>query len=150
MHRQDPPANDRIIRIEDLHKSYRDTLAVSGVSFHVQAGRILGLVGPNGAGKTTIIRAACGIHPPTQGTISIAGWDIVENPVKAKRHLAYVPDDPNLFNTLTVWEHLRFMASAYNIRDDFERRGEELLTKFELAEKRHTPAEELSRGMRRK
>jgi len=150
MHREDPPANNTLIRVEDLHKRYHDTLAVSGVSFHVQAGQILGLVGPNGAGKTTIIRAACGIHPLTQGRIAIANWDIVKHPVKAKRHLAYVPDDPKLFNTLTVWEHLRFIASAYNIKDALERRGEALLTQFELTEKRHTPAEELSRGMRQK
>ena len=147
---EDPPADEMVIHIENLHKRYGDTLAVSGVSFHVRAGQILGLVGPNGAGKTTIIRAACGIHPPTQGRISIAQWDIVKDPAKAKRHLAYVPDDPKLFNTLTVWEHLRFMAAAYNIKDDFEHRGEELLTQFELIEKRHTPAEELSRGMRQK
>jgi len=147
---EDAPANDTLIRIEDLHKRYRDTLAVSGVSFQVRAGQILGLVGPNGAGKTTIIRAACGIHPPSQGRISIADWDIVKHPAKAKRYLAYVPDDPNLFNTLTVWEHLRFMAAAYGIKDDLKRRGEELLTQFELTEKRHAPAEELSRGMRQK
>jgi len=150
MHTEDPPANDTLIRIEDLHKYYNDTRAVSGVSFHVRAGQILGLVGPNGAGKTTIIRAACGIHPPTQGRVAIADWDVVKDPVKAKRQLAYVPDDPKLFNTLTVWEHLRFIASAYKLKDALERRGEALLGQFELTEKRHTPAQELSRGMRQK
>jgi ABC-2 type transport system ATP-binding protein len=147
---EDPPVNDTLIRVDDLHKHYQNTVAVSGVNFHVRAGQILGLVGPNGAGKTTIIRAACGIHPPTQGRIAIADWDVVTHPVQAKRQLAYVPDDPKLFNTLTVWEHLRFIASAYNIKDELERRGEALLTQFELTEKRHTPAEELSRGMRQK
>lgn len=146
----DEPTADPIIEIEDLHKSYRDTVAVAGVSFVVHAGQTLGLVGPNGAGKTTIIRAACGIHPPTAGRILISGRDVVKRPVDAKRRLAYVPDDPKLFGTLTVWEHLRFIASAYDVQDQLNEYGEQLLAKFELTDKRSTMAEELSRGMRQK
>lgn len=139
-----------IIEIDDLHKNYNETIAVAGVSFSVNAGQTLGLIGPNGAGKTTIIRAACGIHPPTAGSIHIDGCDIIKQPVQTKQRLAYVPDDPKLFGTLTVWEHLRFIASAYNVEDKLDEYGTELLTKFELTEKRSTMAEELSRGMRQK
>lgn len=142
-------ANDPLIQIEGFHKSYRQTEAVRGVSFAVAAGQTLGLVGPNGAGKTTTMRAACGIIPPTLGRLVIAGHDVAADPVPAKRELAYVPDDPNLFDTLTVWEHLQFIAAAYRLKS-FDARATELLKRFDLLEKRNTVAQELSRGMRQK
>jgi ABC-2 type transport system ATP-binding protein len=138
-----------VIAVEDLHKAYRDTVAVAGLSFEVSAGEILGLVGPNGAGKTTTLRAVAGIIPPTQGRLRVAAQDVVASPVAAKRELAYVPDDPRLFDALTVWEHFEFIASAYRVVD-FQRRAERLLQEFELTEQRHTVAQELSRGMRQK
>jgi ABC-2 type transport system ATP-binding protein len=138
-----------LIRVDDYHKVYRDTVAVAGLSFEVPAGAILGLVGPNGAGKTTTMRALAGIIRPTRGRLLIAGHDVVANPLAAKRELAYIPDDPKLFDVLTVWEHLEFIAAAYRVAD-FVSRGEALLTQFELVEKRNTLAQELSRGMRQK
>ena len=139
----------RVIQVVDYYKTYRDLTAVAGLSFEVPAGAILGLVGPNGAGKTTTLRALAGIIPPTKGRLMIAGRDIVAEPVAAKRQLAYVPDEPKLFDTLTVWEHLVFIASAYSV-DDFEPKARQLLDLFELTEKRDTIAQELSRGMRQK
>ena len=137
------------IFVEDFHKTYGDTVAVAGLTFQVAPGEILGLVGPNGAGKTTTIRALAGILNPTQGRLAIAGHDLAVDPVAAKAALAYVPDDPKLFDRLTVWEHFRFMASAYKLRD-WTGRAETLLTQFELNEKRDALAGELSRGMRQK
>src|SRR3954470_24931353 len=107
------------LEVIDYHKNYLDTVAVSGLSFSVHKGQILGLLGPNGAGKTTTMRAVCGIIPPTRGRLSVAGHDVTVDPVAAKRELAYVPDDPKLFDALTVWEHLRFVASAYRV-ENFE------------------------------
>ena len=124
-------------------------MAVEGLSFTVQPGEILGLLGPNGAGKTTTLRSLVGIIPPTQGKLSIDGEDIVESPVAAKLKTAYIPDDPHLFDSLTVWEHLRFVADAYRIQN-YEETGERLLDLFELTEKRNTLTQELSRGMRQK
>ena len=95
------------------------------------------------------MRALAGIIRPTRGTLSIAGHDVVTDPLAAKRELAYIPDDPKLFDALTVWEHLEFIASAYRVAD-FAPKGEALLQQFELVEKRHTMAQELSRGMRQK
>lgn len=138
-----------MINVVGFEKAYQSTLAVSGLSFEVKPGDILGLVGPNGAGKTTTMRAISGIIPPTRGTISVGTHDVVNDPVAAKRLLAYVPDDPKLFDALTVWEHLEFIASAYKVRD-FEPRAESLLARFELTEKRDALASELSRGMRQK
>jgi ABC-2 type transport system ATP-binding protein len=138
-----------LIRVDDYHKAYRDTIAVAGLSFHVHAGAILGLVGPNGAGKTTTLRALAGIIRPTRGALAIAGHDIVADPLAAKRELAYIPDDPKLFDALTIWEHLEFIASAYRMAD-FAPQGEALLRQFELVDKHDTIAQELSRGMRQK
>ena len=138
-----------LIRVEDYHKTYRETVAVAGLSFEVPAGVILGLVGPNGAGKTTTMRVLAGIIRPTRGTLMIAGHDVVNDPLAAKRELAYIPDDPKLFDALTVWEHLEFIASAYRVAD-FIPKAEALLQQFELVEKRGTMAQELSRGMRQK
>ena len=90
--------------------------------------------------------ASCG-RPP--GRLSIRGCDIAADPVAAKQQLAFVPDDPRLFDSLTVWEHLEFIAAAYRV-PDFAAAAEPLLEQFELTEKRNTVARELSRGMRQK
>ncbi len=138
-----------VIVIEDFHKTYRDTVAVAGLSLHVRAGQILGLVGPNGAGKTTTLRSLCGIIPPTRGRITIAGFDLATHPIQAKSRLAYIPDDPKLFDMLTVAEHLEYMAAAYRV-PDAEARSARLLDQFELTSKQGALAQELSRGMRQK
>ncbi|MBI1388130.1 MAG: ATP-binding cassette domain-containing protein [bacterium] len=138
-----------LIQVDNYHKSYNEFDAVSGLSFQVNAGEILGLVGPNGAGKTTTLRALVGIIPPTSGALFAAGFDIVKQSVEAKRELAFIPDDPRLFDSLTVWEHLEFIAAAYRLQN-FETYGEALLRRFDLLEKRDVFANELSRGMRQK
>ena len=138
------------IVVEDYHKIYDKVVAVAGISFEVKPGEILGLVGPNGAGKTTTLRALAGILTPTKGRLFIDGHDVVKDPIRAKQALAYVPDDPNLFDNLTVWEHLRFIASAYRMAPGWESAGETLLKQFELTEKRNELTSALSRGMRQK
>jgi ABC-2 type transport system ATP-binding protein len=137
------------IVVEDFHKNYGQTVAVSGITFRVEPGEILGLVGPNGAGKTTTLRALAGILNPTRGRLSIADHDLALHPVQAKQALAYVPDDPRLFDALTVWEHFQFVAAVYGLTE-WTRRAEILLEQFELTEKRHALCAELSRGMRQK
>jgi ABC-2 type transport system ATP-binding protein len=137
------------IEVHDYHKSYGATIAVAGISFDVAPGEILGLVGPNGAGKTTTLRALAGILTPSRGRLLINGHDLAREPVAAKRALAFVPDEPHLFESLTVWEHLRFVAAAYRV-PDWTRLAEPLLEQFELVEKRDALASELSRGMRQK
>src|SRR5207248_3948883 len=127
----EPPA----LLAEDFHKSYGDTVAVRALSFTVPPGTVLGLVGPNGAGKTTTMRALAGILAPTRGRLAIAGHDLSREPVAAKAQLAYVPDDPRLFDHLTVWEHLRFVAALYRV-PDWEAPAVALLAQFELTEKR--------------
>ena len=137
------------IVVNDYHKLYEGVTAVSGISFEVQPGQILGLIGPNGAGKTTTMRAISGLIPATRGSLSVAGLDVQQTPVEVKHRLAYVPDDPKLFPHLTVEEHLAFAAAAYKV-ENADRKAAELLRVFELADKRKVAAKDLSRGMRQK
>ena len=138
-----------MIKVEAFSKSYGDFAAVKNLSFQVGSGDILGLVGSNGAGKTTTLRTLSGIIGPTSGSLKVAGHDIVTDAIAAKQCLGYIPDDPRLFDTLTVWEHLAFSAAAYGVAD-FEPGAEDLLQAFELNGKRDTLAHDLSRGMRQK
>ncbi len=138
-----------MIEVSDFSKTYDEREAVAGLSFRVDAGDIVGLVGPNGAGKTTTMRAIAGILRPTAGRVTVAGFDVVSDPVPAKQRLALVPDDPHLFSSLTVWEHLEFTAEVFGT-EDWIHHGERLLEQFELADRRETLADELSRGMRQK
>src|ERR1043166_1572925 len=138
-----------MIVVRDLAKLYGDFPAVRSISFDVAPGEILGLVGPNGAGKTTTLRCLAGIIAPTAGTVAIAGHDIQRDAIPAKRALAFIPDEPHLFDYLTVEEHLRFIARLYGVAD-VETRMPTLLAELELSEKHRALPGELSRGMRQK
>jgi ABC-2 type transport system ATP-binding protein len=138
-----------MIDVRDLTKLYGTFTAVSGLSFDVGPGEVLGLVGPNGAGKTTTLRCLVGIIAPSQGTVAIAGHDLARDPVAAKRALAFIPDEPYLFEYLTVAEHLKFIARVYGV-SDADTRAPVLLRELELADKADVLPGELSRGMRQK
>ena len=138
-----------MIAVRELTKLYGSFRAVDSISFDVGPGEVLGLVGPNGAGKTTTLRCLAGIMRPSRGTIGVGGHDIQTNPVAAKRALAFIPDEPHLFDYLTVQEHLRFVARLYGVADA-ERRIPGLLEELELSEKLTTLPGELSRGMKQK
>ncbi len=138
-----------MITVRNFRKSYGDLVAVHDLSFEVGPGDILGLVGSNGAGKSTTLRTLSGIIGPTSGSLAIAGHDIVTASIEAKQRLGYIPDDPRLFDTLTVWEHLAFSAASYGVAG-FEDIAEVLLQSFDLARKRDALAHDLSRGMRQK
>jgi ABC-2 type transport system ATP-binding protein len=138
-----------MISVRALTKLYGDFAAVRGVSFDVGAGEVLGLVGPNGAGKTTTLRCLAGIIAPSSGTVTIAQHDIQADPIPAKRALAFIPDEPHLFDYLSVEEHLRFIARLYGVADVEARMGP-LLDELELGDKRRALPGELSRGMKQK
>jgi ABC-2 type transport system ATP-binding protein len=138
-----------VIEVDELSKSYGETLAVDGLSFTVEGGEVLGLIGPNGAGKTTTLRSLAGIIHPTAGRIRLAGHDLADDPVAAKRRLAFIPDEPHLFEHLTAGEHLQFVARLYGV-EDAEARSAALLDELELAEHREKLPDQLSRGMKQK
>ena len=138
-----------MIEVSGLTKLYGDFVAVDDLSFSVGPTEVLGLVGPNGAGKTTTLRCLTGIVAPSKGRVAIAGHDLRVEPVSAKARLAFVPDEPQLFDYLTVEEHLRFMARLYNV-ETAPTRIPPLLAELELSEKQRSFPTELSRGMRQK
>lgn len=138
-----------MIEVDDLQKLYGDFPAVQSLSFEVRPGEVLGLVGPNGAGKTTTIRSIAGIIIPTSGRILIDGHDLRQDPVAAKSALAFIPDEPHLFEYLTVEEHLRFIGRLYRM-GDVGPRIPGLLDELDLSDKRDALPGELSRGMKQK
>lgn len=139
-----------LLWVDALYKYYREFLAVNGVSFALWPGEVVGLVGPNGAGKTTILRCITGILRPTQGTVICGGYRVDSQPTQAKPLMSLVPETPNLYELLTVEEHLRFIHMAYGEQDQFEKRLAELLRSLDLEEKRHSLVTTLSKGMKQK
>jgi ABC-2 type transport system ATP-binding protein len=136
-----------MVQVDGLTKLYGELSAVSELSFPLQPGEVLGLVGPNGAGKTATLRCLSGILSPTRGTVHVGGHDIVRDAIAAKKQLAFFTDEPRLFDYLTVWQHLNFIARIYQVAD-YEKIGNELLTELELANKKNALPGELSRGMK--
>jgi ABC-2 type transport system ATP-binding protein len=138
-----------VIEVSQFCKAYDEAIAVQSLSFSLQPGEVLGLVGRNGAGKTTTLRALCGIIPPSAGSLTVGGFEVSQDPIELKKLTAYVPDDPQLFDDLSVEQHLKFQASVYGIRNPGPHIAQ-LLEMFELEPKRHARASALSRGMRQK
>ena len=138
-----------MVQVEGLTKLYGEFTAVNELSFSIQPGEVVGLVGPNGAGKTTTLRCLAGIIPPTRGTVRVCGHDLASDAMAAKKQLAFFTDEPRLFDYLTVWQHLNFVARIYQVAD-YENIGKELLEELELANKREALPGELSRGMKQK
>jgi ABC-2 type transport system ATP-binding protein len=141
--------NGPALHVSELGKVYGELRAVQGLSFDVRPGEIVGLVGPNGAGKTSTLRCVSGILPPTSGAIHICGVDLKARPVQAKQALAFIPDEPKLFDYLTVKEHLNLVARIYGV-EGWEPRAKELLGELELEGKELSLPAELSRGMKQK
>lgn len=139
-----------MLKVEGLVKYYKRHLAVDSLSFEVGNGEIVGLLGPNGAGKTTILRCVTGIVQMTEGTVEVDGVNLATNEEEVKRRIAFVPEVPTPYELLTVWEHLRFIAMAYQTMDCFEKNVEALLERFDLAEKRNDLVLSLSKGMKQK
>jgi ABC-2 type transport system ATP-binding protein len=138
-----------VIEVDGLTKLYGDFPAVQSLSFRAAPGEVLGLVGPNGAGKTTTLRSIAGIIAPSAGTIRVAGHDLRADPIAAKSALAFIPDEPHLFDYLTVEEHLVFIGRLYGVADAQSRMAP-LLDELELAARRTSLPPELSRGMKQK
>ena len=138
-----------MIDVCGLRKVYEDHLAVDGLTFSLAPGQVCGLVGPNGAGKTTTLRSLAGLIRPTAGKISVAGCDPERDEIELKRRVAYVPDDPPLFDDLSVQAHLELIGRVYRVAN-YHQRAAELLDRFDLLPKANAATTTLSRGMRQK
>ena len=147
--REGAPEEEPALIVRSLSRHYEGTPAVDRLSQRVAPGELLGLVGPNGAGKTTTLRSIAGVLPLQEGEIRVDGHDVAREEVAAKRALAWVPDDPQPFESLTVDEHLAFTARLYGI-EGWREKADALLARMQLEEKREALGGELSRGMRQK
>ncbi|MFN7019426.1 MAG: ABC transporter ATP-binding protein [Fimbriimonadales bacterium] len=136
--------------VENLTKSFKGFRAVDEVSFRVEPGEIVGLLGPNGAGKTTTLRCITGILKPDTGRIQIGEYDLATQEQQAKRQLAFIPELPNPYELLTVREHLKLVAMCYDTLSIYEQHADELLQRYELADKANALAGTLSKGMKQK
>ncbi len=139
-----------LLAVNGLHKYYRDFAAVQNVSFAVGPGEIVGLIGPNGAGKTTVLRCIAGVLRPTAGDIYCAGYNLATQTREAKLALSLVPETPNLYELLTIREHLRFVHMAYGETNDFDTLAEGLLQQLDLWDKKDALITTLSKGMKQK
>lgn len=139
-----------MLQVLGLIKEYKNFRAVNNLSFEIRPGEIVGLLGPNGAGKTTAMRCVSGILKPNGGQILINGFDVAMDQARAKSRLAFVPEMPSLYELLTVDEHLRFVAMCFNTMYVYEAKGDELLQRYHLMEKRNDLVATLSKGMRQK
>jgi ABC-type multidrug transport system, ATPase component len=135
-----------MLTVSNLSKKYGKVLAVDKVSFSVPSGQIGILLGPNGAGKSTIIKSVASLHK-YEGTIEINGYPARE--LEAKKSFGYVPEIPNLYEALSVREHVEFIRRAYN-SDVTDEEIEELFIRFELDDKADKLGNELSKGMMQK
>jgi ABC-2 type transport system ATP-binding protein len=139
------------IEVRDIVKTFGDFKAVDGISFEVRKGEIFGLLGPNGAGKSTLIRMMVTLLPPTSGTATINGFDVVRKADDVRRSIGVIPQAMTSDLELTVYENLLIFAKLYGVpRDARERLIAELLAAVELTQWADKPVKNLSGGMRRR
>jgi ABC-2 type transport system ATP-binding protein len=140
-----------VIEVEELHKSYRELIAVDGVSFNASAGEIFGLLGPNGAGKTTTIGCISGLLAPTSGGIRVMGHDVVRDGMAAKAVLGVVPQEIALYEDLSAIENLSYWGGAQGMRNPLLRdRIREVLELTGLQDRAREPVKRFSGGMKRR
>ena len=140
---------EKVIKIENLNKSYGDIEAVKGISFEIYKGEMFGLVGPDGAGKTTTIRILCGLVNPDGGSAEVLGQNVTKNRKKIQNQIGYLSQKFSLYGDLTVDENIEFFADIHGVKN-FEDRRNELLEFTRLTPFRTRLADNLSGGMKQK
>lgn len=140
-----------MLTINHLTKRYGDKKAVDDLSLHISSGEIYGFIGHNGAGKTTTIKACCGIMDFDEGEILINGMSIKDNPTKCKEQMAYIPDNPDLYDFLTGEKYVNFVADIYGVNlEDRKERMRKFADMFEITENLPQPINSYSHGMKQK
>lgn len=140
-----------MLRIEHLTKKYGEKKAVDDLTLHIQKGEIYGFIGHNGAGKTTTIKACCGILAFDEGEIFIDGISVKADPLTCKKKLAYIPDNPDLYEFLSGIKYLNFIADVFRVdKETREAKIQELADTFEITADLAQPVSAYSHGMKQK
>jgi energy-coupling factor transporter ATP-binding protein EcfA2 len=140
-----------VIEVQHLTKRYGPVTAVDDVSFKAERGEILGVLGPNGAGKTTTMRVLTGYMPATDGKAIVAGYDVLEQPVEAKRRTGYLPETPPLYPDMTVEDYLAFCARIKGVaRSERTSRLQSVMEKTQIADMRNRHCGKLSKGYKQR
>src|SRR5215467_7521347 len=140
-----------MIKVEGLTKRYARTVAVNNISFEVEKGQIVGFLGPNGAGKTTTMRVLTCFLPPTSGSATVAGFDVLESPMEVKKRIGYLPETPPVYPEMEVHEYLEFVGRIKGVPSaDLTRRVNEVSEKCAVADVRKTLIGKLSKGYRQR
>jgi ABC-2 type transport system ATP-binding protein len=140
-----------MIKVEGLTKRYARNVAVDQISFEVAKGQIVGFLGPNGAGKTTTMRVLTCFLPPTDGRASVAGFDVMEQPLEVKKRIGYLPETPPLYPEMEVWEYLTFVGRLKGVpKGDLKRRVEEVSERCAVADVSKKLISKLSKGYRQR
>ena len=140
-----------LIKIEHLTKRYGDHLAVSDLSVEIEDGQIYGFLGPNGAGKSTTMNIMTGCLSATEGHVLVGGYDIFEQPEKAKRLIGYLPEQPPLYQNETPLEYLRFVGEAKGVRgDELKRQIQDAIERTGIEKVQHRRISALSKGYKQR
>jgi ABC-2 type transport system ATP-binding protein len=140
-----------MIKVEGLTKRYARTVAVDNISFEVEKGQIVGFLGPNGAGKTTTMRVLTCFLPPTAGTASVAGYDVLENPMEVKKRIGYLPETPPVYPEMEVVEYLKFTGQLKGISSaDINKKVDEVIGRCALGDVSKKLIGKLSKGYRQR
>lgn len=140
-----------MLRIEHLTKKYDQYKAVDDLSLHIEKGTIYGFIGHNGAGKTTTLKSVVGILPFDEGEIWVDGMSIQKNPLECKKKMAYIPDNPDLYEYLSGVQYLNFVADVYKVSQaDREQRIKKYADMLELTDDLAQPISAYSHGMKQK
>ena len=139
-----------MIEVQHLSKKYGPFTAVDDVSFRAESGEILGFLGPNGAGKTTTMRIITGYMPATEGKATVAGFDVFDQPLEAKRRTGYLPETPPLYPDMTVREYLRFVAKIKGVRANLNDRVDAVMKKTWIADMANRHCGKLSKGYKQR
>ena len=138
-----------MIQVNGLTKDYGARRAISDLTFDAEQGEIVGFLGPNGAGKTTTMRILAGYMPPTDGTATVAGYDVVEESLEVRKRVGYLPETVPLYSDMTALEYLKFMADLRHIPNSRER-AYETLERVNLSDRADSYIGNFSKGMRQR
>jgi ABC-2 type transport system ATP-binding protein len=140
-----------MIEVRDLSKTYGPHKAIHKLSFTVKKGEVVGFLGPNGAGKTTTMKIITGFMPPSEGSASVAGFDVFENPIEVKKRIGYLPETPPLYGEMTVQNYLKFVAELKGVeKSKISKMVERAIEKTDLGTVRNRMIQNLSKGYKQR